>query len=1351
MSSVLAAVATALLCLATLAGAAEIGVRRADGSSAFSAEVGSTVELEVVVDAQGEELTGWAFHVSYDGGLFRLVPAGGSGEGATPFVAGGFLGGITLVNRLQALEDEVLLSYTEVLGEASRPGATGSGVAARFRLEAVRRSPAGAAQIRVESRGHDWRSRYVTRAAPGSEQEFARRTPASVQLVGFRILPLPNVTLIDGESSLVFDLDAFVDTTAGQVVWSASHLSEVPTVIDARTREVTMAPAAGTVGRWGMVFTAFESTEGMTAADTVAIRVISRPAITARIPDTLSFPEDGAHPGIDLDAFVTDADDPPSALGWTAASGPQVHAAVDTSSHIVTLRAEPDFFGSEEVLFTVSDGDGLSDTARVEVVVTPVNDPPEAWSPPPVYPVWGQGPVRLPLGDLAADRDDPLAALTFELRPDPGVEVRVEGGDLLVEGTEPGRHLVQIAVTDTSGAAAATRLVSVVLPPGESLAPQIGRLGGLRLLGGQGEQVDLGAWVTDDAPADSLTWSATADTTLRLVQQDGQLRVSAQNGFLGRAPVLLTVTDPQGNSDSGVLWVEVLDPTGPVGPAIADPGKIGLREAEGRTYLDLDSLASDPDDRDEDLTWDGVASVGLGFDPGTGEVSLDTTTPLVSPAAVTLRVTDRQGNTAERTVPVLVAGPGDPPQVGELPSMSLDSLQAEARLDLDDYAFDDEDRESELVWTVTVEPGVTATVDPASHVLRVRRSDLIAPAPAATQVLLRVEDTAGQSTALALRVGLPPLFVLEPVADLELAPGQPDTSLLLDEHARRTPADMELAWTVGATRRLDVGIDPLTHRVRFTARDPSFQGSETVGFTATDPTGRSATLTVRVIMRGRGLTPQVRQLPAQEIVAGTVMPAVDLDDFVADDDPDSLLTWTVSGQRSLAVLIDPATRQVTLDAAAAVPGTETLEFLVRDRADNAATGVMEVLVLRGGQPPVFAPLPQILLLAGGPEQRLDLAPFASDGDTPLSELRWSVAAGQGVAARLEGSTLVVSVPVGQAGLRTARVTLADPQGNQRTAEVQIIADQDSEPPVLRVDVARHQTFGELIEVSLLSSEVLPQAPQVRVDTLLVSVEDQGGGRYRALFPFPPQEEERLVRVGVRAVDRGGNAVSRLVEVVLRWMAQGGEVRAADPQVLLNVPQAASGAGHLALVYRLGEEEKPPDSGPGVVYSVDLLRGRTLAHPVALNFFAAADPDLGILRWNGAAGGWEAVPTQVDAEHGWLSATLNELGLFRLGTVASELRQAARPLRVYPQPLGRDAADGLQIVYQVPVPGRIVVRVYNLLGQPVRLLVDEGQGVGTWSARWNGRDEGGRPVSNGVYFLRLDGAGLRLRQPLVVVR
>ncbi|HIG53554.1 MAG TPA: hypothetical protein EYQ18_06160 [Candidatus Handelsmanbacteria bacterium] len=1359
MRALIHIIAFALCALTVDVWAASVAVRQTGGQSEFTAELGQIVDLEVFVDAGTEELAGFSLYLSYDSAVFRLVPAAFDKAGQPlPFATTNFLEGIPLVNAVEELGGETILSYTEAAGGVSRNTATGQGVAVRFQLEVVRRTLGETTSIRIEERGHNRASHYVRADLPGIEQRFSEPLgEAEVRVTGFRISPrLPDLTIIEGERLEVFDLDNFVDTVGTSVLWTHSRLSEIETTIDVETNQVTMLAQAGLVGEWKMIFTALELNEGLTASDTIYVLILSRPKISD-FPDTLRFAEDTINEDLDLDAFVADIDHALDKLLWTASEGDDVLAAVAEASHVVKLTATPDFFGSEVVSFIVDDPTGLADTVVTVVEVFPVNDPPESIEVSPVYPAEGAR-VSVPLTDFFSDRDDDVSSMQVFLEVEGGVSAEIIDGQLVVSGQAAGRGIVRLTAQDTSGAVAQTRQVAVVLGPGESVGPEIQPLAEQRVLGGQAVELTLAELAVDDSSAVALLWEAVPDSGLSAIVQDGQLLISGASGFSGSSKVQLRVTDPEGNQDQVDLKVSVLGPDDAKGPQIFAPGVIGLRPGEERIVA-LDEIVADPDDPDANIIWDIFPSSGLNavFDSGTRQLTLSAGENFVKPASLGLVASDPSGERASAEIPVLFAAPGDPPQVADFNSVSLDSLKAETRLDLDLFAFDDLDKKSEIVWEVESEPGIIAALDMVTHELKLSRDpDAIDP-PTATQVLLRARDTDGQETTALITVGLPPLFSLQPLPDVELFPGQIDSSIVLSDYAVGAAGGLApaLVWRVVPSTAVNVILDPQSTRVLIGVADPTFFGSEIVEFTATDESGRERLQRLRVILKGAGLSPQIRVLPRLQLELGQVDESVDLDDFVVDDDVDDQLNWSASGQRLMTVDIAAETRVVTLTAGDLETGVDQIQFLVRDPAGNTALGVMEVIVVQGGSAPEIGALPKILIEAGSEESQVALSPFAADIDTPAEELNWEVLAEPGISARIEGDQLFVSVPAGEAGIRVLHLTVEDPQGNQTSAEMEVLIQQDEVPPEFTLSVGRHPVFSELLELRIAASEQLREDPEVEVDDELQEVERLDDGTYRVNFLHPPgNQEERMADIEVTGFDPGGNEGQRVLIVALKWMDEmGGNVRSPDPQLMLNVTDAAAGPGQMAVLYQLGEAETPPGNEGQPVYSVDLLRGRKLDHPVTLNFFPGAneDPALGILRWDELGGVWEEIPTQVDPVTDWLAATVGELGLFRLGRVEPENRQAAMKLGSYPNPFSPSRVPTAKIVYQIDSPGKVQLQLFNSLGHRVRTLVDEFQEVGVWTAAWNGRDAEGTSLSSGMYFYQLQEGGRRHHRALILVR
>ena len=71
-----------------------------------------------------------------------------------------------------------------------------------------------------------------------------------------------------------------------------------------------------------------------------------------------------------------------------------------------------------------------------------------------------------------------------------------------------------------------------------------------------------------------------------------------------------------------------------------------------------------------------------------------------------------------------------------------------------------------------------------------------------------------------------------------------------------------------------------------------------------------------------------------------------------------------------------------------------------------------------------------------------------------------------------------------------------------------------------------------------------------------------------------------------------------------------------------------------------------------------------------------------------------------------------------------------------------------INYQLPQAGLVNMAVYNITGQRVRTLVSQNLPPGYYSQVWDGRNDGGRALSAGVYIVRLNASGRSAAQKIV---
>lgn len=83
---------------------------------------------------------------------------------------------------------------------------------------------------------------------------------------------------------------------------------------------------------------------------------------------------------------------------------------------------------------------------------------------------------------------------------------------------------------------------------------------------------------------------------------------------------------------------------------------------------------------------------------------------------------------------------------------------------------------------------------------------------------------------------------------------------------------------------------------------------------------------------------------------------------------------------------------------------------------------------------------------------------------------------------------------------------------------------------------------------------------------------------------------------------------------------------------------------------------------------------------------------------------------------------------------------------YPNPFNPETT----IEFYLPHAAEVRLEIFNLLGQRVRTLAAERKIAGLHQVQWDGRDDAGREVSGGVYFLRLQaGNSVQTRKMLLI--
>jgi hypothetical protein len=70
---------------------------------------------------------------------------------------------------------------------------------------------------------------------------------------------------------------------------------------------------------------------------------------------------------------------------------------------------------------------------------------------------------------------------------------------------------------------------------------------------------------------------------------------------------------------------------------------------------------------------------------------------------------------------------------------------------------------------------------------------------------------------------------------------------------------------------------------------------------------------------------------------------------------------------------------------------------------------------------------------------------------------------------------------------------------------------------------------------------------------------------------------------------------------------------------------------------------------------------------------------------------------------------------------------------YPNPFNPSTS----IAFALPLASRVMLKIYNVLGQEIKTLVTDVMPTGTHTVQWDGTDNRNRPVSSGIYLYRIE--------------
>ncbi|MGH7601214.1 MAG: T9SS type A sorting domain-containing protein, partial [bacterium] len=84
---------------------------------------------------------------------------------------------------------------------------------------------------------------------------------------------------------------------------------------------------------------------------------------------------------------------------------------------------------------------------------------------------------------------------------------------------------------------------------------------------------------------------------------------------------------------------------------------------------------------------------------------------------------------------------------------------------------------------------------------------------------------------------------------------------------------------------------------------------------------------------------------------------------------------------------------------------------------------------------------------------------------------------------------------------------------------------------------------------------------------------------------------------------------------------------------------------------------------------------------------------------------------------------------------------------YPNPFNPSTT----IAYALAKPGLTVLKIYDVLGKEVRLLVDEHKSAGEYTVQWDGKDHAGRTAVSGVYIVTIESGAFKASRRITLAK
>lgn len=892
----------------------------------------------------------------------------------------------------------------------------------------------------------------------------------------------------EGDKFSAISLDKFVsdeDHKTENLTWTAqvdvksNAAKGTPTVsVDANRKATISTPNKNWNGVFDVTYTVTDA-DGGQAKEKVTYEVKSvndKPKFLS-VPK-LTIAEGAQFEDINLDNLVEDLDHNKPELKWTVKGGKNLKVNINSSSHIANIVIpSKEWSGAPETFtLTVTDPEGGKATEKLTLTVKPVNDAPVLSKIKAIKVKEGDKLADIDLKGLVKDVDNKFSELKWTFAGAKEVKTSLAGSKLKLKspGKEwHGAEEITVTVTDPQGATA-SQVLSLNVQSVNDL-PKISKIKDSKIKEGETlSTLNLNSLVSDiDHKDEELKWSfdvkhqgPKAKGELKLEVAEGKAKFVIPNkDWYGSAVVSYSVKDPEGGSDKGSFKVDVKSVNDkPVLKSIANQT---IQEGESFQGFSLDDLIEDVETADSKIKWSITGGKDIKLNLNTKKRTVSIKTPgkeyAGKPEVFTITAQDTDGAKVSTKLTLEVKEVNDAPVITKFKGQSIKEGEKFQVIDLGKLVKDVDHKANQLKWSVSGQSKLKVSIKGSKAKVEAPNKDWYGQ----EALTFKVTDAAGASATQVTEFNVKSvndLPEMKKVKGQKIKEGETFTKINLKKLVADSDHSLdELKWSSKINfktkaRKKSKAPQPKViiddnGLASVTLPSVNYHGAFDVTFTVTDPEGGKASQTASFDVKSVNDKPVLKGFVSQKITEGGKFKSVSLSDKVTDaDHSNKSLKWSFKGNKKLKVSIDRKNNLIVKTPSKEWSGSENIILEVKDPDNGKATIKLNYAVTEVNDLPVIKGLKGQTIKEGSKFAKIKLDELVSDADHSDKELKWSIAGGKDLKAKISATRVLdIQVPNkdwnGPKELFT--LTVQDPAGGKAQKEIGFEVKSVNDLPVIK--------------------------------------------------------------------------------------------------------------------------------------------------------------------------------------------------------------------------------------------------------------------------------------------------------------